>query len=467
MKISEVMKITKLTKKAINYYEEKGLIKPLVNEFNNYRHYTKEDVLKLKQIASLRSFGLSVLEISHALKDTKNLYKILSDYREKIQKQIKDLERCSSVIGSCVEDLKGQHEDIFKVTERMVTLKEAIEMNEKQRENFMERTLERIFPGPYGKLLSLIFGEYLREPLNTMEKEEAWINLVKALDTSDNISVTEEIIPYMQLEEEKWENLKNGVQSGMDRIFTDFYDDNFYDFENLNIDMSKEEQENLKIFFNYFKKEENIKLLVNTLEKIHSQLIILSSKYRMLNDKLVKREKAGEEKFKEYENKLKEEFIDTHYKIVKKDEIKLVGINYTEFVKIEDVFKLVGEFKKQIYKIKNPVNSDLIYKINGMDTLDKSFNNGEVFSTFIGIEVSNIENIPEHMVKAIIPSGEYCITNYKGNIESFSKFIDYMYLIFVSEKDIDIAIGPQISIIKEVTDKEKVKIDFYIEIEKL
>ncbi len=66
MLISEVIKQTNLTKKAVEYYTEKGLVKPVVLD-NSYRDYSKADVLLLKKIKLLRNLDFSVLEIKKAL----------------------------------------------------------------------------------------------------------------------------------------------------------------------------------------------------------------------------------------------------------------------------------------------------------------------------------------------------------------------------------------------------------------
>ena len=50
MLIHEVCKKCNLTKKAIEYYGEQGLISPAVNE-NGYRQFSDDDVEKLKKIA--------------------------------------------------------------------------------------------------------------------------------------------------------------------------------------------------------------------------------------------------------------------------------------------------------------------------------------------------------------------------------------------------------------------------------
>ena len=66
MLISEVCSITGLTKKAIEYYEEKGLIAPRVEE-NGYRNFSSEDVARLKEISDVRKLGLSIPEIRSVL----------------------------------------------------------------------------------------------------------------------------------------------------------------------------------------------------------------------------------------------------------------------------------------------------------------------------------------------------------------------------------------------------------------
>ena len=68
MLIHEVCKKCNLTKKAIEYYGEQGLISPAVTE-NGYRQFSDDDVEKLKKIAVMRGLGLSVADIRVVLKD--------------------------------------------------------------------------------------------------------------------------------------------------------------------------------------------------------------------------------------------------------------------------------------------------------------------------------------------------------------------------------------------------------------
>ena len=49
MLIKDVCKECKLTKKAVEYYEQEGLISPRVED-NGYRNYSDEDISLLKEI---------------------------------------------------------------------------------------------------------------------------------------------------------------------------------------------------------------------------------------------------------------------------------------------------------------------------------------------------------------------------------------------------------------------------------
>lgn len=62
----EIQEKTGLTRKAIEYYEEKGLIKPLKLE-NGYRNFSDEDLENLNKISLFRKIGLSISEIEECL----------------------------------------------------------------------------------------------------------------------------------------------------------------------------------------------------------------------------------------------------------------------------------------------------------------------------------------------------------------------------------------------------------------
>ena len=66
MWIKEVCAVCGLTKKAVEYYEKKGLISPETTE-GGYRDFSQEDVGRLQKIALLRELGMSVEDIRQVL----------------------------------------------------------------------------------------------------------------------------------------------------------------------------------------------------------------------------------------------------------------------------------------------------------------------------------------------------------------------------------------------------------------
>ena len=88
MKINEVSKRTNLTKKAINYYEEKGLISPDLDE-SGHRDFSEGDMEVLNKIGILRSLGLSLDEIKRVFEgrlEAEEVRKIL--LKKKLEEEV-------------------------------------------------------------------------------------------------------------------------------------------------------------------------------------------------------------------------------------------------------------------------------------------------------------------------------------------------------------------------------------------
>ena len=79
MNIGEVSDYLKITKKAINLYEEKGLLRPNKNS-NGYRLYGEEEIKTLKQIKILRSLDFSLSEIKDIIINNEYLDLVKNDF---------------------------------------------------------------------------------------------------------------------------------------------------------------------------------------------------------------------------------------------------------------------------------------------------------------------------------------------------------------------------------------------------
>ena len=68
MLINEAARKCGITKKAVQYYVEQGLVDPKVLE-NGYRDFSEEDTKVLKRVVLYRKLGLSIREIRRVLED--------------------------------------------------------------------------------------------------------------------------------------------------------------------------------------------------------------------------------------------------------------------------------------------------------------------------------------------------------------------------------------------------------------
>ena len=62
--ISEVCRMLETTSRTLRFYEEKGLIQSTALPFSTRRHYTNDQVERIRRVLLLRGLGLSVKAIA-------------------------------------------------------------------------------------------------------------------------------------------------------------------------------------------------------------------------------------------------------------------------------------------------------------------------------------------------------------------------------------------------------------------
>ncbi len=179
--MNEVVKQTNLTKKAVEYYTEKGFVIPEVLD-NSYRDYSDDDVLLLKKIKILRNLDLGVLEIRKVLlEEDETILKKALELKELAletdEKKAKLLSRLCE--GASYEEL----EDEINLLER--------------KQSINERFIY-LFPGFLGKMLRFQFGEYLNEPIKTKEQEIAYHNIIKFLDNMPQFKIFKDLEEFLE-----------------------------------------------------------------------------------------------------------------------------------------------------------------------------------------------------------------------------------------------------------------------------
>ena len=170
---SEIQNKTGLTRKAIEYYEEKGLINPHRLE-NGYKDYTEKDLDILVKVSILRKLGVSLLEIKQCV-----LYNssTLSSVLRMKEHQLEVDERRKNILELIV---KGEKQELIDGYIAMIETEESI-----------YNRLERVFPGYFGQLFFAAYLPFMNEPL-TKDGEEAFIKYVSYLDNLPTFELSED-----------------------------------------------------------------------------------------------------------------------------------------------------------------------------------------------------------------------------------------------------------------------------------
>lgn len=205
MLVNEVCKKCSLTKKAIEYYVEQGLVRPQIQE-NGYRVFSEEDVEKLKKIAILRNLGLPVVDIQMVL--SHQATNILREISNKKVLEIAALKEKHKLIQELAANNNWE-----QIHNRLKQLE--------KKQSILERLIN-VFPGYYGRYICLHFSIYLNEPITTTEQENAFCEIIDFLDNI-NFSVSSELQEYFNdvtanFDENFMENISISVNNAIEDI---------------------------------------------------------------------------------------------------------------------------------------------------------------------------------------------------------------------------------------------------------
>ncbi|MDY4196401.1 MAG: MerR family transcriptional regulator [Peptoniphilaceae bacterium] len=175
---NEIQNKTGLTRKAIEYYEEKGLINPQKTE-NGYRDYSENDLEVLIKVSLFRKLGISVTEIEDYL--STGISSLSSVLRRK-QHQLEVEEKRKEVLELVV---KGESQELINEKIKLIEAEESI----------YER-LEKSFPGYFGQMMFAAYQPFLKEPLDK-DGKEAYEKFVDYLDNLPLFELSKEEHDYI------------------------------------------------------------------------------------------------------------------------------------------------------------------------------------------------------------------------------------------------------------------------------
>jgi len=214
MLLNDIIKEVGMTKRAVKYYEEKGLLS-VYKDSNGYRNYTQQDVETLKKISIYRKLGISIKDIQKLLEsDDKNI--LLRIYQEKLQEKLlqeSELEALRQFIDDGNVDKANELLDYQTV----------------------ENAIESLLPGKeWSDYLKSHFRPFLNIRLSTPEQKQALQNILKYCDETklkvpfimkigikmaggiiqEKRTADEMIAYYRDMSDSEYERLKEGVLKG-------------------------------------------------------------------------------------------------------------------------------------------------------------------------------------------------------------------------------------------------------------
>ena len=164
MTINDISKELGLTKRAIKFYEEKGLLS-VPKDDNGYRNYSQEHIRILKTISVYRKLGIGITDIKKIIsgEDESILMQVLKEKETELQdKQIELLE---------LQTFISTH-DVDQAYERMEyeTVAQAI---------------KDAVPGFYGQYFLNHFQPYLQIKIKSKEQEAAYNTIKEFWDNTE------------------------------------------------------------------------------------------------------------------------------------------------------------------------------------------------------------------------------------------------------------------------------------------
>ena len=98
LKIGDFSKMSKVTIKALRYYEKEGLLIPkYVDKFNGYRYYESNQLLEISRIIYLKQIGLTIDEIKQIIIKNKPLNELLKIKKKELENTIFEYNKLSKI----------------------------------------------------------------------------------------------------------------------------------------------------------------------------------------------------------------------------------------------------------------------------------------------------------------------------------------------------------------------------------
>jgi len=181
-RVKEFARLTRVTVRALHYYDRIGLLEPSGRTSNRYRYYTEKDLFRMQQIVTLKFLGLSLDDIQRALaRPQAAVLKSMRLQAEAVEKEIERLKRAAKALRESARLAETGGPLDWK---KLIKIMEDIQMSEDSK-----KTWAKHFTEADRKEFEEIGKTYTPETMEAYQKKwAALIEEVKANLTVDPAS---------------------------------------------------------------------------------------------------------------------------------------------------------------------------------------------------------------------------------------------------------------------------------------
>ena len=230
MRINEVTRETGLSRRAVKYYEEEGLL-TVKKDQNGYRNYSIENLKILKEISVYRKLGIGIKEIKVLLQDEDK--GILRQVYEEKRKQLGENQRELEALAAYIEN------------ENIEVLSQQLEYET------IADALRDMIPGAYGYYFMYHFLPYLQIKITTPAQREAYEAIVGFFDGLEiKIPFLLKVVSFLscKLSKQDAETMTKRMDAQIKR-YVDLADE---DYAKLREQVRKNAKKKNSLFYRYY-----------------------------------------------------------------------------------------------------------------------------------------------------------------------------------------------------------------------
>lgn len=247
MNIIKTSKVTGVTKSEIKFYQEKGLIEPEKNKKNGQRDYNDNDIDIIMLTYALRIIGFNIDIIKQCLNDMTYLFECMVN----TVKELKTIFSEQQEVINAIDRIEN-NEKIQESLDDIVLVANAVdEYNKENDDNYISNTILKSFPGNYGKLIMLQYGQFLTVKLDNEDKKQCFKMILKYIDNLNNFKINKNMNIMLEslnddilyaLRDEKLKTINTVINNDLEEI--EKIKSNIISFVNL----AKDDEEFKKAF---------------------------------------------------------------------------------------------------------------------------------------------------------------------------------------------------------------------------